>query len=101
MIARPSSSMPPRHVFTFDLKNAWICDSVIVDLLVNNASLMLFPGANPASEVFTGPPTSVWVDPAVVGTVDAEPANAGAAVPRIRAMTANSVVVQRVVRDAP
>ncbi|WP_373425661.1 hypothetical protein [Microbacterium sp. W4I4] len=51
--------MPPRHVFTFELKNVWICASVMVSSFVNTASLMMFPALNPASEVLTGPPATV------------------------------------------
>jgi hypothetical protein len=74
------------------LKKLWICASVIVLLLVNTASLMMFPALNPARVVFTIPPEAGWTDArarsALLEEVDAEAAAAGTAVPRSRAETA-------------
>ncbi|GAA3927450.1 hypothetical protein GCM10022383_03100 [Microbacterium soli] len=91
----PHWSLPPRQVFTFESKNAWICASVIVDVFVKTASLMMLPAEKPSSEVFTGPPATVDtadVDAAVTGEADAA---AGATVTKTIATAAASALRRR------
>ncbi len=87
----PHLSLPPRQVFTLELKNDWICASVMVLLSVNTASLMMFPALNPTSEVFTGPPGARATTGEEADATDADAAETGAAVPSISAKTATRV----------
>jgi hypothetical protein len=97
--------LPTTHFDTFAFKNDWICASVIVPEFVNTASLMMFPGANPVSDVFTIPVCAMslverarLVDAAT--DVDAVAASSGTTVPIATARTATKTVKNRGRRSA-
>lgn len=92
---------PDRQVFTLLLKNVWICASVIDDLFVKTASLMMLPALKPTSVVLTMPLDAGSDATLAMGVpapaIVAVAALAGIAVPIVTAMAARKTVRIRVI----